>query len=41
MALTLCTVSRDPEIVAMIDSAGMSKPSIATKIVIYHDINQN
>ena len=37
MASTLYTVSKDLEVAAIIDTARMSKPSISTKIVIYHD----
>ena len=40
MALTFYTVSKDPDVAKKIDTAGMSKPSIATQITFFHDNNQ-
>ena len=40
MDLILYTVPRDPEASTIIDTAGMSKPSISTEIDVYYHINQ-
>ena len=39
MTFTLCTGLKDPEIAAIIATAGISKPSIGTEITLHNDNN--